>query len=1202
MPALPSQRGATTAKSLSLGFFQYSGIASPVHTSYIGRIAGAPHQSLTQLLMKPPPVKACLPVTIAALVITSGSLASASLLISEFQANNYGTLDDEKQGSSDWIEIQNTGDADVNLEGWYLTDDPDRLDRWKFPALKVKKGREIVVFASGDNNHTPLTIFQQGNPIKPTHTNFTLNAPGEYLALVQPDGETIEHQYGPEFPRQIGDISYGIAENGELGYFTTPTPGETNGASNQLGPFIIDVTNITGQPNLETDKEMVITTKVVANAAPIGKVTLFHRFMYGGERSTVMKDDGIAPDETAGDGIYSASFSLTSIFGTQVAQGEMIRWRVEAEDDDSNVLTAPLFLETKKSDRYYGTVTEDPRIATSKLPVLHWFVERLSRAQGTSQELCSMFYLGEFYDNVGVTIHGQSTRGGAFPMKSHNFDFNNSHRFRYYDKEVHGEDWIHGTKHGRAKDIDWLTNWADKSKVRNTMAYEMYRLGGVNCHFTYSIRVELNGDFYSVYDMIEDGDKRWMDRVGLDPNGALYKMYNRLDSVGGGEKKTQKWVDDTKDLAALVSGMKGRSAGKLTYAQDNVDVAQVVNFLAMNSTINNTDYGHKNYYVYSDSFKTEQWHMLPWDVDLSLGRKWTGAKNYFDDPMRTSDNSVEGHIHGNALASFIMSNSTTNDMLYRRLRTLMDKFYGAPGVAPEIDYMERRMNELMDRMDPEGIISDADLDYEKWLPQMNAQKLWDNQDTPREGVARIRDEYIPGRRDYIYGLRKLPKAQKSDLKIEVSEVHNNIGSAKQDEEYFVIQNVSGTIVDLTDWQVSGAVRYTFPAGTVLASGSIFNKDQGKLFIAKNRPAFMRRSESPKAGENLFVQGNYSGNLSSRGETLQLLDPAGNIVHEMAYEGSPSDGQSQLRVTELLYAPTSGGADSPFLGSDFEFIELKNIGDTSLDLTGYAFTDGIDMAFAEGTSLAAGTYGVIVRNRGAFEERFGKDITILGTYSGRLSNSGERLQLRDQFDENILSFAYDQDWSEQADKEGYSLVINDDAGSYEAWDAQEGWSTSAAVNGTPGHANDLGNGSGDPDPGNGDDMTYAIWQTKHFDAAEISNAALSGPDADANADGQSNLLAYALFLDPRSFDNGANLPEVSISEGYLAVSFHRHAKASDLTYTVETSADMVTWTTTEAQVGEAQSLPNDAERVTLRSGNELHAQSTEYVRVAVKLSE
>ncbi|MEM9267580.1 MAG: substrate-binding domain-containing protein, partial [Pseudomonadota bacterium] len=60
------------------------------------------------------------------------------------------------------------------------------------------------------------------------------------------------------------------------------------------------------------------------------------------------------------------------------------------------------------------------------------------------------------------------------------------------------------------------------------------------------------------------------------------------------------------------------------------------------------------------------------------------------------------------------------------------------------------------------------------------------------------------------------------------------------------------------------------------------------------------------------------------------------------------------------------------------------------------------------------------------------------------------------------------------------------------------------------------------------------------------------------------------------------PEVSISEGYLAVSFQRQAKATDLTYTVETSADMVTWTTTETQVGDAQAMPDGAEKVTLRA--------------------
>ena len=45
-----------------------------------------------------------------------------------------------------------------------------------------------------------------------------------------------------------------------------------------------------------------------------------------------MNDGGTAGDETAGDGIYSALLATTSL-----DDGEMIRWRVEAEDDDNAV-------------------------------------------------------------------------------------------------------------------------------------------------------------------------------------------------------------------------------------------------------------------------------------------------------------------------------------------------------------------------------------------------------------------------------------------------------------------------------------------------------------------------------------------------------------------------------------------------------------------------------------------------------------------------------------------------------------------------------------------------------------------------------------------------------------------------------------------------------------------------------------------------
>jgi hypothetical protein len=41
----------------------------------------------------------------------------------------------------------------------------------------------------------------------------------------------------------------------------------------------------------------------------------------------------------------------------------------------------------------------------------------------------------------------------------------------------------------------------------------------------------------SVAEVVEDGDGRWLERVGRDPGGALHKMNNNLSSANGAEKK-----------------------------------------------------------------------------------------------------------------------------------------------------------------------------------------------------------------------------------------------------------------------------------------------------------------------------------------------------------------------------------------------------------------------------------------------------------------------------------------------------------------------------------------------------------------------------------------------------------------------------------------------------------------------------------------
>ena len=65
---------------------------------------------------------------------------AAPVIISEFLAANSNTLADEDGEFEDWIELRNISGTPVNLEGWFLTDDPDEPEKWAFPSVTMPAG------------------------------------------------------------------------------------------------------------------------------------------------------------------------------------------------------------------------------------------------------------------------------------------------------------------------------------------------------------------------------------------------------------------------------------------------------------------------------------------------------------------------------------------------------------------------------------------------------------------------------------------------------------------------------------------------------------------------------------------------------------------------------------------------------------------------------------------------------------------------------------------------------------------------------------------------------------------------------------------------------------------------------------------------------------------------------------------------------
>ncbi|HUF62906.1 MAG TPA: lamin tail domain-containing protein [Verrucomicrobiales bacterium] len=181
---------------------------------------------------------------------------------------------------------------------------------------------------------------------------------------------------------------------------------------------------------------------------------------------------------------------------------------------------------------------------------------------------------------------------------------------------------------------------------------------------------------------------------------------------------------------------------------------------------------------------------------------------------------------------------------------------------------------------------------------------------------------------------------------------------------------------------------------------------------------------------------------------------------------------QLRITEMMVQPAGG--------EPWEFVELQNVGAEPLQLEGLRFVDGIAFVFPEWT-LEPGAIVLVVQNRAAFEERYGGQWPVIGEYSGRLSDDGERIRLLlpEPFDAAVLDFRFNGGWYAETAGGGSSLIMTDPSRPAAVWDDPRSWQPSPMEGGTPGRgAAPLITSALFVETTLGDPFTYAIEATNN----------------------------------------------------------------------------------------------------------------------------
>jgi len=145
------------------------------------------------------------------------------------------------------------------------------------------------------------------------------------------------------------------------------------------------------------------------------------------------------------------------------------------------------------------------------------------------------------------------------------------------------------------------------------------------CFSSSMAKIYVNDKFHGLFLEIENMDKDFLIRNGLNTKGDLYKatkdgacLYSATEVDRKWEKKSNKkssWAP----LFKLIEDLQEVSDEDFeTYIKANFHYAYLVDYLAANIFIANGSTNYHNYYLYRDAENNGKWMLIPWDLDKSL--------------------------------------------------------------------------------------------------------------------------------------------------------------------------------------------------------------------------------------------------------------------------------------------------------------------------------------------------------------------------------------------------------------------------------------------------------------------------------------------------------------------------------------------------------------------------------------------------------
>ena len=584
------------------------------------------------------------------------SRACAAVVINEI---HYHPKD--KTSPSEFIELLNTGTAEVSLAGWKF----DTGVKFTFPeGTKIAPGGFVVIVKNRDGFKAAFGKDAVGA------WKGKLKNDGEALVLRDEKGAVVDQvRFGTGFPwptaadgegaslelvnpamdrlagsswRSSGFVP-GKAEVGK------PTPGERNSTASDVPPPSISA--IGHAPLQPKPAELVRLAARIVAAGGVKGVTLHYQVVDPGKyirksdaafekdwTSVPMRDEGKDGDTRAGDGVFSAQLPATL-----QQHRRLIRYRISAEDARGQTMRVPYADDACPNFTYFcfagfppwagfpgapgqGVPLVFPATLFTTLPAMTLLaagddVEKSQwDANANKKDFTGTLVAdGKVYDHITFSNRGQGSANVCGKNKW-GFKFNPTREFVIPEKPNDKKPRTMNTLSMNACSSPWVQCNRGMAGLDEALSFRAYEIAGVpspQCRYV-QFRVidgaeeapkdQYAGDLWGLYTLIEDPDGSFLNERDL-PDGNIYRM------AGGPDKKHQAAGQDkgNGDVDGFMN--QARGGADENWWRANLNLPAYYSFHALNRLVGNVDVRpNENHFLYHGA--NNRWVPIPWDLDM----------------------------------------------------------------------------------------------------------------------------------------------------------------------------------------------------------------------------------------------------------------------------------------------------------------------------------------------------------------------------------------------------------------------------------------------------------------------------------------------------------------------------------------------------------------------------------------------------------